>query len=68
MTKDIIMIKKNMMNNPGYRQRKSDIPTTGIPEKEDRKKKWNKNSQSYKRRKQSLIKDLKLQIKHHTIS
>ena len=38
MTKDIIMIKKNMMNNPGYRQRKSDIPTTGIPEKEDRKK------------------------------
>lgn len=27
-----------MMNNPDYRQRKSDIPTTGIPEKEDRKK------------------------------
>ena len=44
MTKDIIMIKRNMMNNPDYRQRKSDIPTTGIPEKEDRKK-WNKNSQ-----------------------
>ena len=38
MTKDIIMIKRNMMNNPDYRQRKSDIPTTGIPEKEDRKK------------------------------
>ena len=38
MTKDIIRIKRNMMNNPDYRQRKSDIPTTGIPEKEDRKK------------------------------
>ena len=38
MTKEITMIKRNMMNNPDYRQRKSDIPTTGIPEKEDRKK------------------------------
>ena len=38
MTKEITMIKRNMMNNPDYRQRKSDIPTTGIPEKEERKK------------------------------